>query len=131
MNDVDEIWFIIDTDQWGKEVDELRENVTKHNNWFVAQSNPCFEVWLYFHFKNEKPKEIVRNWKEFLNETVKGGFNNNKHPVYIQTAIINSETNFSTYKKQPDKIATEVFILAKNILPIVKSDIDAILESDF
>lgn len=130
LNDEDEIWFIIDTDKWGKEVETLRDNTAKHKNWFVGQSNPSFEVWLYYHFEKEKPKTAIPNWKSFLNDVVKGGFNTSKHPVNIQTAIVNSETNFSSTNNQPDQTTTEVYILAKKILPLVKTDIDAILSNE-
>jgi hypothetical protein len=127
LNDEDEIWFIIDTDKWGKEVDTLRNCITKHQNFFVAQSNPSFEVWLYYHFEKVKPKVAVENWKSFLNEVVKGGFNPNKHPVYIETAVLNSEANHSFTNNQPDPITTELFLLARRILPLVKTDIDMLL----
>lgn len=127
LNDQDEIWFIIDTDKWDKEVGILRDNIAKHQNWFVAQSNPSFEVWLYYHFEKTKPRGTVENWKSFLNEVIKGGFNSNKHPMYIETAIINSEINYSSTNNQPDPITTELFLLAKKVLPLVKTDIDMLL----
>jgi hypothetical protein len=130
LNEEDEVWFIIDTDKWGKEVDELRENAAKQNNWFVGQSNASFEVWLYYHFKKEKPKAAVENWKAFLNGLVQGGFDNRKHPVHIQAAITNAENNFSTTNNLPDPSTTELFILAKKILPLVKSDIDLLLQNE-
>jgi hypothetical protein len=130
LNDEDEIWFIIDTDKWGTEINSLRDNLSKHKNWFVAQSNPCFEVWLYYHFEKERPKEAVENWKLFVNNLIRGGFNPNKHPVYIQTAIANSEADFSASNNQPDNGTTEVFILGKRILPLVKNDIDALLSNE-
>jgi hypothetical protein len=127
ITEEDEVWFIIDTDKWGKEVDELRNRTSKQKNWFVGQSNPSFEVWLYYHFKDSKPEIIINDWKNHLNEIVAGGFDNRKHPKYIQTAIVNSENNFSTLNNQPEIVTTELFLLAKKILPLVKSDIDAIL----
>jgi RloB-like protein len=127
LSEVDEVWFIIDTDKWGKEVDTLRDNTTKQQNWFVAQSNPSFEVWLYYHFQKTKPQEAVENWKGFLNQAIKGGFNSNKHPMYVETAITNSEANFTSINGQPDLATTELFVLAKKILPLVKTDIDLIL----
>lgn len=130
LNDDDEVWFIIDTDQWGKEVEKLRDSVKQHKNWFVGQSNPSFEVWLYYHFENAKPKKKVTNWKTFVNNLIKGGFNNSKHPIHIQTAIANSEAIFSSVNDQPDDITTEVFHLAKKILPLVKSDIDELLKNE-
>jgi hypothetical protein len=130
VNDEDEIWFIIDTDKWGAEINALRNSVSQHKSWFVAQSNPCFEVWLYYHFEKEKPKEAVENWKLFLNNLGQGGFNPNKHPVHIQTAIVNSEAIFSTSNNQPDIATTEVFVLGKKILPLVKSDIEALIANE-
>lgn len=130
LNDIDEVWFIIDTDKWGKEVDTLRSSVAKHQNWFVGQSNPSFEVWLYYHFQKEKPAKAITDWKNYLGEIVVGGFDNRKHPVHIQTAITNSEINFSSSNNQPNPITTEVYILAKKILPLVKTDIDAILSNE-
>jgi hypothetical protein len=129
LNDEDEIWFIIDTDKWGKEVDTLKDSILKHQNWFVAQSNPSFEVWLYYHFEKIKPQGIVENWKVFLNEVIKGGFNSNKHPMYIETAIHNSERNFSLINNQPDLASTELFQLAKKVLSLVKTDIDILLSN--
>lgn len=130
LNEEDEIWFIIDTDKWGKEVDKLRSSIEKHQNWFVAQSNPSFEVWLYYHFEKAKPQIAVENWKAFLNEIIKGGFNSNKHPMYIETAIVNSETNYSSTNNQPDIVATELFQLSKKVLPLVKADIDTLLANE-
>lgn len=130
LNEIDEVWFIIDTDKWGKEVENLRNSVSKHQNWFVGQSNPSFEVWLYYHFQKEKPANAITDWKKYLGEIVVGGFDNRKHPVHIQKAITNSEANFSVTNNQPDPITTEVHILAKKILPLIKTDIDAILCND-
>jgi hypothetical protein len=130
ITDADEVWFIIDTDKWGEEVNSLRESVNNHKNWFVGQSNPSFEVWLYYHFKNLKPLNSITDWKNYLNEVIIGGFDNRKHPKYIQTAIINSENNFSSSNNEPDIVTTEIFLLAKKILPLIKSDIDALLMAE-
>jgi hypothetical protein len=124
----DEVWFIIDTDKWGKEVANLREAATG-SNWSVAQSNPCFEVWLYYHFEVEKPKEEIENWKKFLGEKVKGGFDPRKHPVHMPIAIENSKANFFIENDQPGIMATEVHLLASKILPLVKEELAAILKS--
>lgn len=66
----DAIWFVIDTDTWEKEgkIKHLRnfcdtknnsipkeyDEVKSYNVWNVAQSNPCFEIWLYYHFYDKK-----------------------------------------------------------------------------
>lgn len=127
MNDEDEVWFIIDTDKWGNQINTLKESVLQHQNWFVGQSNPSFEVWLYYHFINQKPQNSVENWKEYLNTIVNGGFDNRKHPIYIETAIINAKNNYSATNNIPDNITTELFMLGQKIVPLVKADIDLLL----
>ncbi len=116
----DQVWFVIDTDKWGKKINELRTNVKQHQNWLVAQSNPCFEVWLYYHFFDQKPKEQIFNWKDYLDKTKKGGFDPRKHPTLIETATINSEKNYSENSDmQPDNGTTEMHLLAKSIIPLI------------
>lgn len=127
LNEGDEVWFIIDTDKWGDQINTLRKSVSNHQNWFVGQSNPSFEVWLYYHFRNKKPQNAIDNWKEHLNTIVNGGFDNRKHPIYIETAITNSENNYSTTNKIPDDVTTELFFLGKKILALIKQDIDLLL----
>ncbi len=126
--DIDEIWFVLDTDERDDEIILLRESVANHNNWFVVQSNRSFEVWLYYHFETEKPtEEIGKNWKNYLNEKIKGGFDTRKHPILIETAIKNAKTNFSDASSLPDVHETQVYELAEKILPFVKDDIDKLL----
>src|SRR5690606_6755981 len=57
----DQVWFIIDTDHWnnGGKIETLKSFCFSKNRsvkvWHVAQSNPCFEQWQYYHFFNEVP----------------------------------------------------------------------------
>lgn len=122
--DIDEVWFVLDTDKWGNKINLLRQSVANHKNWFVAQSNRSIEVWLYYHFEQEKPSEEVENWKDYLNKIIKGGFDARKHPIHIQTAIKNAKTNFYYGPSYPDIHETQVYELAEKILPFVKDDID-------
>ena len=69
------------------------------------------------------------NWKAFLNTIVAGGFDNRKHPVYIESAIANAERNYTLTDNVPDESTTEVFFLGQKILPLIKEDIDLILRS--
>jgi len=125
----DEVWFVIDTDSWEDKIDTLRDNCASHHNWEVAQSNPCFEVWLYYHlfpYEEFEGMEISKNWKTFLDSKTTGGFDSRKHPVYIKDAITNSKSQFSK-NKTVDKIgSTEVFKLAENMLPLIDDKIKKI-----
>ena len=98
----------------------------KHN-WFVAQSNPCFEVWLFYHFykfHEFEGMEISVNWKSFLNRKINGGFNSRKHSIYIQTAIKNSKEKYEKENNEINIGSTEVFKLAENFYPLVKQQIE-------
>jgi hypothetical protein len=130
----DEVWIVFDTDvdkanSRETPIKELRENCVA-KNWNVAQSNPCFEVWLYYHFHSQKPTfdnmHICKNWKQELTKI--GGFNSNKEPIYIEQAIVNSEHNFSRDDNAiPKTGTTEVHFLAKVIFDFVKVQIAEVL----
>ena len=60
----DEIWIVFDTDTWGEEqINSVKED-SKEYGWNIAQSNPCFEVWLFYHlfeFEEFEGMEISNN----------------------------------------------------------------------
>lgn len=145
--DKDQIWFVIDTDSWEKEgkITPLRDFCSELNNtelkrfdevkpysaWQVAQSNPCFEIWLYYHFYQEPPvEEEVKKYasfKEYLNRILAGGFDNDKDPARLEEAIAHAEANFQ--KDEEGKLmlnATEMYLLGKEILKFIKKDLDKI-----
>lgn len=124
----DELWFVIDTDRWGEHILALNESIRDFDNFFVAQSNPCFELWLYYHFSYQKPDFVgmnqSSNWKQFLNNCIDGGFNSKKHPLLISTAISNSEHN-DTGEESPEFLVTHVYKLGKSIYELLKNKIDS------
>lgn len=129
----DEVWFVIDTDRWNErnKIEQLRDfcklNNKDCNSWYIVQSNPCFELWLYYHIHNIKPSydqvKTYASFKEFVNDTIKGGFDNRTMPFEISSAIENSRNNFQSEKSQPDLYSTEVHLLGMVILPFVESQL--------
>ena len=107
-----------------QEYDEIKA----YSAWNVAQSNPCFEIWLYYHFYENKPvsDEVAKHasFKEYVNNTISGGFNFEKDPVRLETAIEHAEKNFQQDKdsKLLD-YSSEVYILGKEIDGFVKAEI--------
>ncbi|MDR2448992.1 MAG: RloB family protein [Prevotellaceae bacterium] len=129
--DVDEAWFVVDTDDWKDKIDNLRSNCQKHQRWFVAQSNPCFEVWLYYHVYDSAPSssgmDVAANWKLLVDKSIHGGFDSRLHPVFIEQAICNAKKN---YCKKDGKIAvasTEVYQLAEKFFPFIQKIIRRLL----
>ena len=122
----DEVWFVLDTDtdklnSRKPQIEGLR-NEAGQNGWNVAESNPCFETWLYFHLFKENPdfKGINKclNWKRHLHKRV-SGFDSRRHPIFIKEAIENSSVGYSESNGVPNEGSTQVFKLAESIYSIV------------
>ncbi|MFK7799704.1 MAG: RloB family protein [Aureispira sp.] len=79
----DEIWLVFDTDP--DKLDSRQPQIAAiqefckqvgEQQWFAAESNPCFEVWLYYHkqaqlidFKNQ---DQCKAWKAQLSQLMGG-----------------------------------------------------------
>ena len=98
------------------------------NLWNVVQSNPCFELWFYYHFHENMPDEnevdSFTSFKEFVNSQIKGGFDTRSMPIELTTAIENSTKNFNITSNQPDLFSTEVHNLGKVIISFVGKQLD-------
>ncbi len=137
--DEDIVWIVLDTDRDRDDSRKLQLVNTRFQcrsmNWNIAQSNPCFEVWLYYHQENKKPNfdeiQISAKWKTLLGQIIIGGFDSRKHPIFIQTAIENSKNHFQQNEDDfPDIATTEVFKLAQHILEIgrIRENIESALQ---
>lgn len=130
LRDIDEVWLVFDRDHdkldtRKPQIHEIRSVCSSRENWNIALSNPCFEVWLHFHFFSEAPDfdclEISSNWKTHLGVSISGGFDTRKHPIFIETALTNSKSAHSVDEdNEPLVCSTEVYLLAESILPFVK-----------
>lgn len=127
--DVDKVWFVIDTDRWGKQLHDLRDECSRKPHWQIAQSNPCFEVWLYFHaYSNLPDAELLKcgDWKPYVHSAIIGGFNCDYHPASIEDAIANARASCKEDGYFPQTGSTQVWVLAENLLKIFKKDLDAV-----
>jgi len=133
LQENDEIWIVLDTDpdksnSREEQINQIKADCKVKDNWFIAESNPCFEVWLFYH-QNEKLKkfesdEICKSWKQKVNESYRGGFDSRKHPIYIEEAIKNAERNFKQNENgRPFKGSSDVYLLAKSIFNVIKNKI--------
>ena len=145
----DTIWFVVDTDEWEEQgkIGALRQFCQQRNNllkqelktkyderkpydaWLVAQSNPCFEIWEYYHIYDEKPdtEEVEKHasFKEFVHSAITGGFDPNSMPVEIVKAITNAKANYAIDDDGRLLLyVTEVYRLAEEMLPFVQRDIN-------
>jgi hypothetical protein len=127
---VDQVWFVIDTDRWRNQIRNLRDACSKRTHWFVVQSNPCFEVWLYYHAKSQLPDlvniERCDNWKPHLPQVIKGGFNSEVHPIVIESATKNAKMNYRFKGYEPEPGSTQLWQLAEAMIPVIKKDLHII-----
>jgi len=74
FKDTDEFWLVIDRDDWESihkhNFDSLVLDCKNEHNFFLAISNPCFEIWLILHltditeFSHEEKQKLLENKKE-------------------------------------------------------------------
>lgn len=130
----DHTWFVIDTDRWREQLHKIRQECESHPHWHVAQSNPCFEVWLYFHAKANLPviSNIARcsDWKSHIPSVIEGGFNPDIHPIAIETAIQNSKALYTANGYFPNPGNTQLWQLGEELLKLIEKDLRA-LEDKF
>ena len=94
LSQEDELWFILDKDKWTfDQLKEISEYCDDKPNWFIAISNPCFEVWLYFHKHADIEKSDSVSCDDFKREIstfAVGGYNPLKFVRFTPSAIENA-----------------------------------------
>ncbi len=127
---VDRLWFVIDTDRWGNHLHDIRHQCIQFAHWRVAQSNPCFEVWLYFHAKKQLPLMTnigqCSNWKSHLPGVIQGGFNSDFHPIAIETATSNAKASYQAIGYFPGPGSSQLWELGEELIPLIKKELDVL-----
>lgn len=135
IEDSDEVWIVFDTEkpendaQRGNQITTLKRGCNSHG-WGAAESNPSFEIWLYYHFHESKPMhddvQLFTSFKEFVNAKIPGGFDPRKDTKKINLAIVNSKAN---YNAQEGLMSTNVFLLAESIMVILNEKYHGVFTS--
>lgn len=111
--DEDQLWFVMDVDRWSTEqLREIAEYCKDYPNWHFVLSNPCFEVWLYFHKKSDinlSKSETCSDFKNEVSTLEKGGYHPLKFIPLLPNAIANSkaadsDTNYFLPKPKESKV---------------------------
>jgi hypothetical protein len=126
----EQVWFVIDTDRWRDQIRDLRKACSTRKHWKVVQSNPCFEVWLYFHAKSGLPDvekiDQCNTWKPLIPMVIKGGFNSDFHPIAIEVATNNARNAYQGVGDTPNPGSTQVWQLASALLPLIGAGIETL-----
>jgi|SRR5690554_3820545 len=137
LNNDDDLWFVMDIDRWKTEqLREINDLCSQNENWHIVLSNPCFEVWLYFH-KKEKISFSVpitcQMLKKEISKIEKGGYHPQKILPYLKDAIKNAKQN-DTNKNFfiPNINETKVYELGEALLTkIGDSDFNNFISNTF
>lgn len=132
LTDEDDLWFVMDKDRWTDE--QLRmvaDYCDIYPNWHIVISNPCFEVWLYFHKKPQIPDSDMtcKALKTEVAQLEKGGYSPEKFISHLFDAISNAE-NADSDKAYflPNPGETKIYQLGKALIEVIgKNDFEAFL----
>lgn len=136
LQDQDEVWIVLDSDpdkgnSRKPQVATIKEELDSHEQWSLVESNPCFEVWLYYHshaeFADFDGMEACKSWKQKVNALLAGGFDSRRHPIYIADATVNAKANFALDKVGNLKIgSTEIYRLSESMLRLLGDKISEV-----
>ena len=129
--DIDEFGLVFDIDNWTPEEIVLVTQQATQKDYFLAISNPCFELWLYLHIadleeanmlelnnpeKRNKCKYCVDLIKVKLGSYSKKNLDIDKFKPYIDDAIERAKKlDINPYGKWPSQIGTHVYKLIESI----------------
>lgn len=95
----DEFWLIVDRDDWESihklSFDFLVVECKKETNFYLAMSNPCFEIWLVLHLKDLS--EFSEEEQTLIFENAKIGNKN-----YIDNVVGQLQGGDRGYNKRPN-----------------------------
>ncbi len=135
----DEFWLIVDRDDWETihklSFDELVAECKKVENFYLAMSNPCFEIWLVLHFKGlsdftedeiklliENPKDGKKNYIDRLLAQLQGderGYNKRPNPLIylpLTRSAIARARSIDTFDGYPKSVGTHLYKLIEKLI---------------
>ncbi|MFW6275480.1 MAG: RloB family protein [bacterium] len=131
--DEDQLWFVMDVDKWHHDqLREIADYCAEKHNWHIVLSNPCFEVWLYFHKSANISLSASITCSDFKNEISKfekGGYHPLKFipqlPEAIENARFADSNNGHFFPKLKE---SKVYLLGDAIIKIASlADFDHFL----
>lgn len=136
----DEFWLIIDQDDWQTkhkiDIPALIAECKEEKNFYVAMSNPCFEMWLVLHlttldhFSVDEQNQLLENKKislkknhidEVLAKCIDNGRGYNKSPdprIFIPKVYVAIENakSIAGNEEYPSKLGSDVYKLVEKLI---------------
>ncbi len=114
----DSLWCVIDVDRWPQDqIEELHAFCAQKDNWHLAISNPCIEIWLLYHKRTDLTDLGIltaKDAKQALDKIEKGGYYYIKYLPLMLKAIenaSNADSNPNGY--MPELLQTKVYQLGR------------------
>jgi len=121
-NENDQLWLVLDVDKWQREsITTLEIAVQGSPNWFIAISNPCFEVWLHYHLAAVISLELdsCTKLKQHLHEVTHTGYKVEDFGPLLKIACLNASNADASNGNYPDFLQTKVYRLGKEMLTVL------------
>ncbi|QMW03886.1 RloB family protein [Spirosoma foliorum] len=134
----DELWMIIDRDRNRNNIEKYYQKCQEETNFFLALSNPCFELWLLLHIKDllefteEELIQITENrkirpkgrrtyLKKLLSQILSDGYNeSNLRPErflpYIEEAVRRAKSLNNPQENYPTGLGTDIYKLVEKLI---------------
>ena len=117
----DLVWFVCDTDRWGRQLDILQHQCKQNPSWNLAISNPCFEVWLHLHAGPVAgTKTSCSELKKILPKTLLGEFSPETYCAHIERAVgLAKQADVSPKDDFPAEMTTKVYKLGEQLCQVI------------
>ncbi len=128
----DHYFLITDVDHFEHFLPEMQQKCNANNIELII-SNSCFEVWLYYAEKSERPVDfkvpqdklkISSSFKNWVSNQIKGGLKPTKAIFKIEQNITNAKKNYTEENGLPTLFSTQMFQLAEQMLPFVSDGLE-------
>ncbi|MGP1491964.1 MAG: RloB family protein [Prevotella fusca] len=128
LDKMDEVFLLSDVDEFYEQLQKILSSkpAADRGNWII--SNPCFEIWLYYCYKNDpthdlaciEPLTVVersKRLKKVCNEIVKGGLHGQYAFEHLQEGVEHSREHYREDNNDiPVLFATQMHRLAQFII---------------
>ena len=135
FSDKDELWMVIDRDEWAN-IPEILDLCKKEGNFYLALSNPCFELWILLHIKdlsefasqelidiyeNKKVSARKTYLKRLLGTLLEHGYNESDLKSHrfihaVDIAIERAKKLDDMAEEYPTKLGSHVYKLVEKII---------------
>lgn len=126
----DEFWVVIDRDNWSTEALDKVASQAEKKKYCLADSNPCFELWLLLHHKRLRELKglegraatggcdsVKKELKKVDKNYDKSKYNTERYIEKIGNAIqYAKETDTEPQTRWLNSIGTRVYLLAQSVI---------------